>query len=371
MRRKKMTCKRLSRIGITVVAVGVFLGACGGPAPTAAPPEPTEVQPVGTEAPVGSEEPAQLEVGMAAILSVGLDNSWDKSLIATYNQFQAESFHGIRFRDIAYAEGVWGDEAERVMREYAETGMYDIIWAHSSYSDYVKRLKDEFPNILFVVTGSGNEAMGDNTIWIMKRVYEPAWLMGMLAGRLTTTNVIGAVGSYPTGVVSSEINAFFEGARSVNPDVEQKVSFIEAWFDPTKAIEGANAQIAAGVDQMFMDAEAFEPCVEHNIICYGPYIDYNVVAPTSVLTSALALWEPDLEYVINLWYDHVTSGEPYFLPKEPIEFGMAAGGSDIAPFHDLQSIIPQDVYDEVMQRRADILAGTFIVPRDVNEPQSD
>ena len=366
-----MTRKRLSRIVATVVAIGVLLTACAGPTPTASPAQPTELQPAVTEAPSVAEGPVQYEVGMAFILSVGLDNSWDKSLIATYNQFQAENFHGVTFRDVAYAEGVWGDEAERVMREYAETGQYDVIWAHSSYSDYVRSLMDEFPEILFVVTGSGNEAMGDNTVWLMKRVYEPAWLMGMLAGRLTETNVIGAVGSYPTGVVSSEINAFFQGARSVNPAVQQTVSFIESWYDPTRAIEAANAQIAAGVDQMFMDAEAFEPCVQNNIICYGPYIDYNVVAPTAVLTSALSLWEPDLEYVVDAWYEHMTTGNRYDLPREPIEFGMAQGGSDIAPFHDLQSLIPQAVYDEVMQMRQYILAGTFIVPRDASEPMSD
>ena len=53
-------------------------------------------------------------------------------------------------------EGVWGADAELALREYAETGNHDIIWAHSSYSDQVKNLYQDYPEILWAVSGSGN-----------------------------------------------------------------------------------------------------------------------------------------------------------------------------------------------------------------------
>ena len=76
-----------------------------------------------------------------------------------------------------------------------------------------------------MVVGSGNEGLGGNVYWVYKRIHEPSYLMGILAGCSTKTNVIGAVGTYAYDDVNDEINAFFEGAKSVNPDVNAEGFF--------------------------------------------------------------------------------------------------------------------------------------------------
>src|SRR4030066_1867531 len=174
--------------------------------------QPTEPAVVVTEAVVVPTEvtvEGPTEMQMAAILTVGLDNAWDRTFIEAYERVQAEKPHGLTIADIDYTEGVWGDEAETVLRAYAESGKYDIIWAHSTYSDQVKNLKDEFPEIAWVVVGSGNEGLGGNVFWVYKRIHEPSYMMGILAGCTTKTNVIGAVGTFAFDDVNDENNAFF------------------------------------------------------------------------------------------------------------------------------------------------------------------
>jgi basic membrane protein A len=321
-------------------------------------------------APTAASVTGPTELHMAAILTVGLDNAWDRTFIEAFKRVQAEKPHGLTMVDLDYTEGVWGDEAETVLRAYAESGKYDIIWAHSTYSDQVKNLKDEFPKIAWVVVGSGNEGLGGNVYWVYKRIHEPSYLMGILAGCTTKTNVIGAVGTFAFDDVNDEINAFFAGAKSVNPNIAQKASFVESWYDPAKALEAANAQIAAGEDQLFMIAEAYEPCTEHNITCYGPYADYNFAAPKNVLTSALAYWDPDIKWVIDGWWDHVTTGAAYNAPTEKHWFSMLDGASGLADFHGLDANISQACMDKFNQAKQDFMAGKLEIALNVEPPVS-
>src|SRR3546814_14406359 len=55
------------------------------------------------------------------------------------------------------------------------------------------------------------------------------------------------------GEVNRLFHAFMAGARSVNPDVQFKVSFIGSWYDPPKAKEFALAQIESGVDVLYAE----------------------------------------------------------------------------------------------------------------------
>jgi basic membrane protein A len=360
---------------LIVVLLSMVLSACGGtPTPTQAPAQPTTIATAASmpttapESTTAAEGPKELH--MAAILTVGLDNAWDRTFVEAYRRVQTENPHGLSMADLDYTEGVWGDEAETVLRAYAESGKYDIIWAHSTYSDQVKNLKDEFPEIAWVVVGSGNEGLGGNVYWVYKRIHEPSYLMGILAGCSTKTNVIGAVGTFAYDDVNDEINAFFEGAKSVNPDIQQKVSFVESWYDPAKAYEAATAQIAAGEDHLFMIAESYEPCTEHNIYCYGPYMDYNFAAPNNVLTSALAYWDPDIKWVIDGWWNHVTTGQPFNAPTDKHWFSMRDGASGLADFHGVDANIPAECMDKFNQAKQDFMDGKLDIPLNIEPPVS-
>jgi basic membrane protein A len=326
--------------------------------------------PTAAAAPTGASAAGPTELHMAAILTVGLDNAWDRTFVEAYKRVQAEKPHGLTMADLDYTEGVWGDQAETVLRAYAESGKYDIIWAHSTYSDQVKNLKDEFPNIAWVVVGSGNEGLGGNVYWVYKRIHEPSYLMGILAGCTTKSNVIGAVGTFAYDDVNDEINAFFAGAKSVNPNIQQRVSFIDSWYDPAKALEAANAQIAAGEDHLFMIAESYEPCTEHNIMCYGPYMDYNFAAPKNVLTSALAYWDPDIKWVIDGWWNHKTTGQPFNAPADKHWLSMLDGASGLADFHGLDANIPTECMDKFNQAKQDFMNGKLQIPLNVEPPVS-
>ena len=64
---------------------------------------------------------------------------------------------------------------------------------------------------------------------------------GLIAGKLTKSNIIGYIGSFPIPEVVSGINAFTLALRSVNPEAQVRVVWVNSWYDPGKEAAAANA----------------------------------------------------------------------------------------------------------------------------------
>src|SRR6056297_710716 len=315
-----------------------------------------------------AEAPTELGVGL--ILATGPEAAWDATLLRDIDAVAEEAPHGL---DISYKSinGVWGEEARDAMELLARTGKYQIIWAHSSYSDQVKALQEKYPDILFVVVGSGNEGLGDNAYWVYKRVHEPSYLLGVMAGRLTESDVVGVVGQFPSEDVNDQINSFFAGARSVNPDVTRKVAFIESWYDPAKAEQFTNAQIAAGADLTFQLVASFETCEKAEIMCFGNYVDHGATSPDSVVASALISWEEDLKWIIDEWYDHAANVVSCDGNTEEHWISMAEGGTALSGYHAYENKLSRDLKDEISKLSARISSDELEIPVDLSLPMSD
>ncbi|MER8447880.1 BMP family protein [Mesorhizobium sp. M1066] len=302
---------------------------------------------------------------LAIILESRTDVGWSSTLLDSLEHLKQEKPEGLEI-SWEYTDPLWGDDAENAMRFYAESGEYNIIWCHGRYSDQVKKLNAEFPDLMFVVTGSGNLPVGANQYWIYKRLHEPSYLLGMLAGHTTKSGMVGVVGTFAADDVNDQINAFLDGAKSIRSDIQHRLSFIGSWSDNALAAEHANVQIAAGADVVFMLTDNFKPCQEHKIMCFANINDQNKVAPDAIASSALISWQPDVKWIIAEWLKHKAGGQ-FSGNAEPRWFSMAEGGTDIAPYHDFDGKIPQAVKDEITARRQDIMSGKFVVPLNTAE----
>jgi basic membrane lipoprotein Med (substrate-binding protein (PBP1-ABC) superfamily) len=346
--------------------------SCGGddeatettaaPATTAAPSETTDA-PTETTAIESTETtaatPAPSELGIGLILNGVKEEAFYATMIDSIDRVAAESPHGLDisldiFENVAYADG------ERIIRDLASSDSYGIVLAHSSYSDAVAAVKDEFPDLVFAFSGSGNDPVGDNGYWLDNWVHEAAYLQGIIAGLMTQTNEISAVAAFPFPKTNAVLNGYKQGAQSVNPDIQLTASFIESWFDPVTAREAAAAQIATGSDMVYM--ERFGPLEAvreaEGTYAFGHYSDQSAQDPALVLSSDIALWDPAVMTLVDAWYSHTTEGTPYNAPLEPLIFSLAEGGTDIGTVSDT---VPAEVQAAVAEARDAILSGELIV----------
>jgi len=314
-----------------------------------------------------AENPTKVKI--AGVLSAGKEAPWETSFINSMNRVIAARPHGLDV-EVEYTENVY-DNAEQVFRTYAETGEYDIIFGDTAYADAIEKVKDEFPNILFVMSGSGNHPLGGNAAWVFVHAHEPAYVMGEMAGKLTKSNVVGAVSTYPAEDTNDQLNAFFAGAKAANPNVKQKITYIQSWYDPTKANEATSAQIAAGADMIYQMSGTFEVCEQKEIGCFGNYVDMSAFAPKSVVASATVNWDPQIDWVIDQWWNAKTTGAKFDAPKDPKWFTWKEGSGDVVIGQGWTAKIPADVKAMVDNSIAAIKSGAKQVELDLSEVKSD
>lgn len=314
-----------------------------------------------------ADEPTKLRI--AGILSAGKEAPWESSLVNSMNRVIAAKPHGLDI-EVSYTENVY-DNAEQVFRTYAETGEYDILFGDTAYVDAIEKLKDEFPETMFVMSGSGNRGLGGNAYWIFVHAHEPAYAMGQLAGKLTKNNVVGAISTFPAEDTNDQINAFFAGAKDANPQVKQKVTFIQSWFDPAKSNEATSAQMAAGADMIYQMSGAFEVCEQRGIGCFGNYVDMSPVAPKSIVASTIVKWDPHINWLIDQWWKVKAEGAKFDAPTEPKWFTWQEGSGDLVLNPAWEATMPQDAKALAAETAAALQSGQKQVELNMDEPKSD
>jgi basic membrane lipoprotein Med (substrate-binding protein (PBP1-ABC) superfamily) len=81
-----------------------------------------------------------------------------------------------------------------------------------------------------------------------------------------------------------------------------------------------------------------------------------------VVSSAIAKWDPVIDFLVDEWWNHEAKGVPYNAPMEMLRFGMKDGGSEMAPYHALGAKIPDQVKNEVEKKKKAMKDGTFKTP---------
>src|ERR1051325_932878 len=222
-----------------------------------------------------------------ALLSPGpiSDQSWN-----------AGAYQGLmRIRDslgaqVSHVQTKTPADFEENFREYGARG-YSLVFGHGfEFQDAAKRVAPSFPKTIYVTT-SGN-TFGTNIAGIEFSFSDASYLAGMLAASMTRSNILGVIGGTELPPVKASFTAFAAGAKSVKPSIRVLTAFIGNWDDVSAGKEQALAQIAAGADVIFQNADAaglgvFQAARERNIYVVGSNSNQNAVAPNVVLGSVV------------------------------------------------------------------------------------
>jgi basic membrane protein A and related proteins len=336
--------------GSAAFGTSILLKACGAS---------TSNNPAAEGSPAAA--PGGETVKVAAVYTVPIEQQWVSRIHKAVNAAKERG-------DVEYvwSESVSNTDYERVMRQYAEAGHQLIIGECFAVEKACRTFAPEYPNVAFLVGSSGKPAEPNLSVFD-NYIHEPSYLTGMLAGGMTKSNVIGMVGGYPIPEVNRLMNAFMAGAQEINPDVKFLVTFIGSWFDPPKAKEAAFAQIDAGADILY--AERFgvsDAAKERQVLAIGNVIDTQKDYPETVVASALWHMEPTIDQAIAA----VKSGN--FKPEDYGQYSyMKHKGSSLSDLGTFADKVPADLQDQVKQRQEEILAGSFTVKVDDNEPKSN
>lgn len=241
-------------------------------------------------------------------------------------------------------------DAERVIRQMVADGNKLIFGTSFGYMNYMQKLAKEYPDVKFE-HATGYKTAPNMTNYNI-RFYEGRYLAGMLAGGMTKSNIIGYVAPFPIPEVLQGINAFTLGAKSVNPNIQVKVIWTNAWYDPPKDTDSAKTLLGQGADILTQhtNTSAVASAAEAAGKMVIPYnSNMKSVAPNAQIAALVLNWGPYYAKKIN----QVREGK---WDANPVWMHMKDGAISIEGVSDK---VPADLVKKMEDVKAKINSGEF------------
>jgi len=260
-----------------------------------------------------------------------------------------------------YAKAKDDVQMEEALRGFASKGFDLVIGTGFAAQTPLKRVAEEFPKTRFAIV----DAVLDlpNVASITFREHEGGFLVGIIAGMKTQSNVLGFIGGVDIPPLRRLSSGFERGAKYANPKVQLLVDYIgtggDSWNNPAKAKELALAQIAKKADIIFeatgkSGTGVFEAVAEQKKLAIGTDTNKNRCKPGFVLTSMLKR----IDLAVYRAIEDVADGR---FKAGVRSLGLSDCGLGYALDEYNKDLIPQNVLDAVNKAMGDIISGKLVV----------
>ena len=339
-----MLTRHLSSL-IAVGALGLCALGCSKREP------PPSAAPAGSATAAAAPAPANqpLKIAFAYVGPVG-DAGWtfahDKARKAVEAEFGAKV-------KTSYVENVpEAADAERVIRDLVAQDVRLVFGTTFGYMQPMLKVAADAKDVKF------EHATGYKTAPNLRtydsRTYEGAYMVGVIAGGMTKTNVLGVVASIPIPEVIRNIDAFTLGAQSVNPAVTTRVVWVNKWFDPPKEGEGAQALLDGGADVLMQNTDSsavLQAAEKASKYGFGWDSDMQKFGPNAHLASAIIDWAPYYKKAVKDVLDGTwQTGQTWW--------GVKQGAIDVVSISDK---VPAPIKDKVAAVKRGLADGSFAI----------
>jgi basic membrane protein A and related proteins len=349
---------RMSRTPLSLVAllliVSLVIGACAAPAPPvqqggeAA----QDVQPV--------EEISEFKVGLVTDVGRVNDRSFNQS--AWEGVLQAAEILGLSEDNVKYIETMDAKDYADNMQQFIDAEYNVIVTVGFALGEATIEAAEENPDIDFIGVDQFQGETVPNVAGLVFHEDQSGFLAGALAAQLTDTDIIAAVlGTDLVPPVVAFKEGYEAGARYINPDIQILSTYhpgelSQAFTDPEWGAATAKQAIDQGADVIFGaggmtgNGALQEVATHEGLFCIGVDSDQWETLPAAhpcLVSSAMKLITPGVVDLIE------KSAAGTF------EGGNVFGGAGLAPFHDFEDEIPQEVKDTLDEIAAGLEDGSI------------
>lgn len=297
---------------------------------------------------VSAEGDDKTKVGFVFVGPIG-DGGWTYEHNKGREAIEAE--FGDKVETVFVESVAEGPDSERVMTQMALDGADLIFTTSFGYMDPTINVASKFPNVKFEHATGYKRA--DNVSTYSARFYEGRAIQGHIAGKMTKSNIIGYIASYPIPEVIRGINSAYIHAKKVNPDVEFKIIWAYTWFDPAKEADAAKTLIDQGADVVLQHTDSTAPQAAAqeagNVVTFGQASDMGQYGPFPRVSSIIDDWAPyyiaRTKAVIDGTWESTDTWD-----------GIGAGMVGIG---DISDAVPADVKEEALALKASLADGSY------------
>lgn len=202
----------------------------------------------------GNDTPGDKVYKVAMICDSSIsDGGWGA---ACYNGMVAAAAE--RGWETNYTDSIDQAAYAETMISYCDLG-YDLIFAPGNqYSDAVKQVAADYPDVAFAVLNGAISLPTDNIMSMLPDADQIGSIAGIIAGMMSQSNVIGFIGGMELDTTKSKLAHFESAAKVINPAITAVSAYAGSFNDTAKGMELAAGMINEGADVFFGDASAVD-----------------------------------------------------------------------------------------------------------------
>lgn len=260
---------------------------------------------------------------------------------------------------VVYTENVEDSDMVSVFKEYADMKPDLVIGTGQQFYEAIADVAGEYPDVEFVCL-NGDAGNGKNLTAYNFTNWEPGYIAGALAGLVTKTNKVAAIGGFEFTAIATSQKAYEAGAKAVNPDCDVQLVYINSFTDAGACKEASNSLISQGCDVLMANASSaglgtIEACVDAGVYNVGFIDDQYESGPDVVLLSAL---QSNDKMIIKMCED----AQAKKLDHSITVLGTADGVEGISDWHGWDEKLDASVAEKVNDIVEDLKAGKIENP---------
>jgi basic membrane protein A len=296
------------------------------------------------------------KIKIALVIPSTIDDlAWSQAMYEGIKAAQAEL--GADNLSFEVSERLWNAvDAGAAIRQYAMKG-FNIVIAHGAqYQSLLAEIAPDFPKTSFAY-GTGFNAPEPNIFAYDPHAQEGAYLLGILAGKVTKTNIVGVVGPIQAGDAIKYNKGFEQGVKSVNPKAEVRAAYTGSFGDLVAAGEIARTHIKAGADVLTGTSQQTVGAINVVAEKKGLYwlssdMDQKSIAPDTVLAAQAYNFKQVVMDMINSRAKGVLGGKH-------LELSLKNGGLIMMINDKIAGNLPKGAIDAMNAAKAKIIDGSL------------
>ncbi len=359
-----MSRKRLFFLMALLTLVALVLAACPAPAAPTAPAQEQEAAAPAEEAPEAAEPLAEFKVGLVTDVGRINDRSFNQS--AWEGVLLGAEQLGLPEDNVKYIETVDSKDYADNIQQFIDAGFDVIVTVGFALGDATVEAAKANPDVSFIGVDQFQAEALPNVAGLIFREDQAGFLAGVLAAHLSETNIIAAVlGTDLVPPVVAFKEGYESGARYIKPDITTISTYHPggldvAFTDPEWGAATARQALDQGADVVFgaggitgngaLQEVAAAAQAGQRVYCIGVDTDQWYTLPAAqpcLVSSAMKLITPAVADLIGMAFQGEFPGGNYY------------GEVGLAPFHDFEDDVPQEVKDQLQEIKQGLLEGTI------------
>ncbi len=264
--------------------------------------------------------------------------------------------------EVKYIETKDAKDYEDNIRQFADEGYNVIVTVGFALGDATIKMANEYPDIDFIGVDQYQVEALPNLTGLIFHEDQSGYLAGALAAHMSKSGTIAAVlGTDLVPPVVAFKEGYEAGALAINPDIKVISTYhpgeiSQAFTDPEWGAATTAQAIDQGADVIFAaggmtgNGGLEEAATREGVYCIGVDTDQWETVPGAhpcLISSAMKLIKPGVVDLVTMAQEDKFLGGNYF------------GGAGLAPFHDFEAQIPQDVKDDLVRIDAGLKDGSI------------